>query len=201
MTDPTRLCPACVHRRARLVAPDCPVCDGHGVLHLGRAVHVAGPVEAAHAVAIVLEATARDVETVYPMDREAADWAAVSEIRAAMDDMRAAGLIRGTTTGTTAAGGNGPALAQSVTPVTILPSDWTLPEAAAYAYQVGERPGARGMPVLSADGHPSHLARVLDPADPETPTGEAVHAATAERRGAAVLAAAAQQVAATRRRV
>lgn len=34
-----------------------------------------------------------------------------------------------------------------------------------YSYLSGARPNSRGTPVLSASGHPSSLARVVDPAD------------------------------------
>lgn len=35
-----------------------------------------------------------------------------------------------------------------------------------YEYRVGDRPRARGLPVLSASGHPSAVAMICDPADP-----------------------------------
>lgn len=184
-----RLCPACVHRRARLVDPECVVCDGAGVLHLGKAEAMSGPTETSYAVAIVLEATARDVET-----RHAGDPAGIRRhtpraIRTAIATMRGRGLLAGTPHHV--ATGDGTALAQATAPVPIRPMDWTLIDAPAYAYGYGDRPLARGMPVLSADGHPSHLARITDPADPLTPTAVDATTRAGTRRTGAILAAAA----------
>ena len=35
-----------------------------------------------------------------------------------------------------------------------------------FEYQADDRPRARGLPVLSASGHPSNIAMICDPADP-----------------------------------
>ena len=91
-------------------------------------------------------------------------------------------------------------MAQAATLVPVRPIDWQLADAAAYAYAPTDRPLARGMPVLSADGHPSHLARLCDPADPETPTSADVDARDRARRGGRVLAEAARVHAAERTR-
>jgi hypothetical protein len=84
-------------------------------------------------------------------------------------------------------------LASVVSPVPVLPVDWILTEAASYQYRGGDRPNARGLPVLSDDGHPSHLARITSPAEPGASTAEAVAARAAAARHAATLAAAAPQ--------
>lgn len=186
-----RLCPACVHRRARVVDPDCLVCGGAGILALGKAEALSGPVEAAYAVAIVLEATARDVETRHAGDPRGAMREAPRAVGGALLAMRQRGLLAGTPS--QVATGDGTALAQAVSVVPIRPVDWTLIDAPAYAYGYADRPMARGMPVLSADGHPSHLARLADPADPLLPTAEDAQARTAARRTGAVLAAASTQ--------
>jgi len=194
----TRLCPACIHRRARVVDPDCLVCGGAGVLALGKAEDLAGPVEASYAVAIVLEATARDVETRHAGDPRAVQREAPRAVRGALQTMRQRGLLAGTPR--SVATGDGTALAQEVAPVPIRPMDWTLIDAQSYAYHYGDRPLSRGMPVLSADGHPSHLARLADPADPLTPTTQDAQQRASSRRTGAVLAAAATEPKTTRTR-
>lgn len=148
-------------REARLVAKDCPICQGRGTISLGHTAAVEfGPAVVALAVGAALESVARAVDT---------PGVPNSDQRAALaDTMR---LLE--TTGLTGPGSapkatrrtpDSLAAAAIGRPVEAL--DVALPEAAAYRYGPGERPGARGLPVLSADGHPSHLARICDPADP-----------------------------------
>lgn len=188
MSVTARLCPACIHRRARVVDPGCLVCGGAGVLALGKAEQLSGPVEASYAVAIVLEATARDVETRHAGDPRAVAREAPRAVGGALLAMRQRGLLAGTPH--QVATGDGTAMAQDAAPVPIRPMDWTLIDAPAYAYGYADRPMARGMPVLSADGHPSHLARLTDPADPLTPTAQDAATRAAARRTGAVIAAA-----------
>lgn len=190
-----RLCPACIHRRGRVVDPHCLVCQGEGVLMLGRAAAMSGPVETSYAVAIVLEAAARDLETrtaTDPVERHRLAPAAIGQV---LDGLRAAGVLAwdGVTDQADTPAGTATEMAQAVSGVVIRPMDWTLIDAQSYAYGYGDRPLARGLPVLSADGHPSHLARLCDPADPLTPTDQDVHARTSARRAGAILAAATQQ--------
>lgn len=54
-------------------------------------------------------------------------------------------------------------LAQQVIQEPLVPLDSVLSEAAPYEYQPHERPNARGLPVLSENGYPDHLARITDP--------------------------------------
>lgn len=193
-----RLCPACVHRRARLVDPACPVCQGAGVLQLGHAEHITTAPETAHAVAITLEAVARRVEHDYPHPGPDRDAAAHDVLAAAVAELRRVGVLASSTPPAAPAAGTAMDMAQAATLVPVRPIDWQLADAAAYAYAPTDRPLARGMPVLSADGHPSHLARLCDPADPETPTSADVDARDRARRGGRVLAEAARVNAAER---
>ena len=128
------------------------------------------------------------------------DAAARADLAAAVDALRRVGVLASTTPPATPATGTAMDMAQAATLVPVRPIDWQLADAAAYAYAPTDRPLARGMPVLSADGHPSHLARLCDPADPETPTSADVDARDRARRGGRVLAEAARVNAATRRR-
>lgn len=194
-----RLCPACVHRRARLVDPACPVCEGAGVLELGHAEHITSPHEAAHAVAIALEAVARRVETDHP-DPTARAAAAPPALAAALAALVRVGILEGNPAAIVDPHAGPVVLAQSAILEPVRPLDWTLADAAAYAYQPGDRPMSRGMPVLSADGHPSHLARITDPADPDTPTAEVVRRRDADRRAGRVLAEAAREAVSRRPR-
>ena len=195
-----RLCPACVHRRARLIDPGCPVCQGAGVLQLGHAEHITSAPETAHAVAITLEAVARRVEHDYPHPGPDRQAAARAELAAAVDTLRHVGVLASSTPPPAPVAGTAMDMAQAATLVPVRPIDWQLADAAAYAYAPTDRPLARGMPVLSADGHPSHLARLCDPADPETPTSDDVDARDRARRGGRVLAEAARVNAAERTR-
>lgn len=186
-----RLCPACIHRRGRVIAADCPVCSGQGVLVLGHAAKVSGDVEASYAVAIVLEAAARDLEKRTARDAQKREQETRQTLASVLQALRRAGVLEGSASRT--ASGTATDIAQNVSLVPIRPLDWTLIDAQSYAYGYTDRPLSRGMPVLSADGHPSHLARVCDPADPLTPTGADAQTRAQQRRSGAVLAAAAAE--------
>ena len=183
-----RICPACLTRRARLVAADCPVCEGAGVLILAPgAVADYGAETTSRAVSIALEAVARHHD-----DPKGLRGAGIVALRAAVATLRASGILKGTTfLGAVPRPSRG---AQAVTVATTLgvpinPTDWILPDAAPYRYKAGDRPGARGLPLLSDDGHPSHLARVVDPADPiDQNTTADVYRRDREHRAALVLA-------------
>lgn len=56
----TRVCPGCARRDTMIVDPQCPICDGQGVLHLAPLVHYPDDV-IAEAVEVALEAAAREV--------------------------------------------------------------------------------------------------------------------------------------------
>lgn len=188
-----RLCPACLARKARLVSPDCPVCDGAGVLRLGSAaLQLHEPDVVSRASAIVLEAVSRKAEE---LAAPGADL--VPAVRAAVGLLVESGILAGPeghpppprlSAGPTASPAS---LAAAASPVPVMPIDWILTEAPVYQYAGSDRPGARGLPVLSDDGHPSHLARITSPAEPGASTAAAVAARAATARHAATLAAAA----------
>lgn len=170
-----RLCPACLTREARLVAADCPVCDGAGVVALGvQAVQEFGAAVTALAISAALEAVARAVDA--PGVPNGDQRAAVADTM----NLLARSGISGPGPAPNASARTPGSLAAAAIGRRVEPLDVRLPEAPAYRYGAGEQPGKRGLPVLSADGHPSHLARVCDPADPlDMPTHE--HAANVRK--------------------
>lgn len=171
-----RLCPACLTREGRVVAMDCPLCNGEGTVTLGEeCVATFGPVVTAHAVSAALESVARAVDT--PGVPNGTQRAALAETMALLSRSGITGPGRPPEATRAAAD----SLAAAAIGRPVQPLDVMLPEAPAYRYGPGERPGARGLPVLSADGHPSHLARICDPADAlDTPTHQ--HAAEVRKR-------------------
>jgi len=72
--------------------------------------------------------------------------------------------------------------------------DATLALAPAYEYAEHERPNARGLPILSANGHPSATARITDPMTPGNDTAETARQRASQRRSATVLIEAAPKV-------
>ena len=60
-----------------------------------------------------------------------------------------------------------------------------------FEYEEDDRPLANGLPLLSAEGHPSHTARTVDPADVFGSTRESVRSRRRRQRNARVLARAA----------
>jgi hypothetical protein len=143
------------------------------------------------AAAIVLEAVSRRAEEVGGPGEDL-----VPAVRGAVGLLVESGLLAGPEGHLLPAvpgGGHtaSPAsLAAATSPVPVLPIDWILTEAPTYQYDAGDRPGARGLPILSDDGHPSHLARIVDPAEPGAATAEAVTVRQSTARHAATLAAA-----------
>jgi hypothetical protein len=77
---------------------------------------------------------------------------------------------------------------------TVTPRDAALTAAPAYVYAEHERPNARGLPILSAAGYPSHTARITDPMTPGNDTAEQHRQNTSQRRSATVLIEAAPKV-------
>lgn len=170
-----RCCPLCTLRSAAVIDPTCSVCDGHGYLELGRATGTYDPVTVSTAIHLVLEQTARALDLT---TRRGAD--PKPALDAALARAAKSGLIRPHTApapqeDAPAGGSNAPpaaALAQKVTGATPTPTDQAMIRAASYPYQHGDRPGSRGLPLLSSAFHPSSLARVGDPQDFETTTAK-----------------------------
>lgn len=182
---PAMLCPACATRRARLTAPHCPVCGGDGTLPLNpTALEEFGAETVAHAVTISLEATARAVDH-YSIDPDTR----VEALAGCIVELTRRGLLSRGYTPHFPHARTPQQIALEVTGEPILPADQILPTASPYRYTEDERPYARGLPLLSADGHPSHLARVVDPADPLGPgTRHEVTARLHQEREAATIA-------------
>jgi hypothetical protein len=85
---PRRTCPACARRYAQLVAPDCPVCQGLGVLNLGPAAtahHT--PAAVSRAVELYLEDTSRRTREELPLGQHR------DALELAVDDLRLAGVL------------------------------------------------------------------------------------------------------------
>lgn len=167
-----RLCPACLTRAARLVAADCPICDGAGTIPLGpKAVDAFGAESTSLAVSAALEAVGRAVDE--PGVPNSSQRAALADTMRLLEASGLAGPADVQTHLQPAPG----SLAAAAIGRPVQPLDVTLPEAPSYRYGANENPGKRGLPVLSADGHPSHIARICDPADPlDNPTHK--HAAS-----------------------
>lgn len=175
-----RLCPACTARRNTLVDPECVICEGTGVLPLGEAaLSIYSPDVVAEAVHLALEAAAREADQQLTLsdDRDA-------PMRIAVVLLHDAGIIgrqehvapptppqrpkrvrprKRDTAGQYVIEATPSELAQQAVQTELLPLDAALCGAPIYVYTEHERPNARGLPVLSANGHPSHLARIADP--------------------------------------
>lgn len=186
------LCPACRTRRHGLVDLNCPVCHGTGALELGpAALRHHEPAVIAAAVAVIIEAAAREAEQ--HLGAELRDLA----LRRAGEQCRVAGLLWPPPV-------ESPAPIPAGTDLTTLgisapaPYDSAVIESAPFDYEPTDRPNQRGAPLLSASGHASHTARIVDPADGERPTTAVVYERHAQQRKAQTLAAAARRVANTR---
>ena len=146
------VCRACAVRTSGIVDPECPVCEGMGALVLSPAIlRDQEPEIAGRAVNVALEAYAREAEETLDLGL---DPAAV--IRSAVANLRAAGLLFPPPL-------DAPEAAPK--PPTPAPQDPAVIEAPLFEYDQDDRPGARGRPLMSESGHPSHLARLCDPAD------------------------------------
>lgn len=158
------VCPACARRWAGVIADDCPVCAGLGVVNLGAAAtHKHGPAPAALAVAYYLEARARDAAgRLAYAEHPAALEAAVAELRAAGVLAAAAGKTRAV---------NPPTAQKAVAAAVQLTLEWGMKAAPTDAQRLHgkRRPRLAGcrdnkacLPAVSANGHASHLARAAD---------------------------------------
>src|SRR4051794_11754042 len=169
------LCPACVLRHAHLVSSDCTICRGNGTLVLGpAALSLYDPAVVSRAIALALQAAARTAaETLTLSDARKAP------LRTLLAALTAAGVLakpappapRPVTTLPRRRNAKGqfaiettPAeLAAASVEQMVLPIDETLAFAPRFIYREADRPNARGLPVLSANGHPGSLRRVFDP--------------------------------------
>lgn len=178
MALPRRLCPACARRYAGLVAHDCPVCAGRGVLTLGAAaLHHYDTPAVARAVDLFLEHAAQQATHHLPLsDRRSA-------LEAATDDLRVAGVLSSTADASgTPARAPGPTDTASARVTELnahrLTRDLGRPPTPRVAAALTSRPDpaltdARPRdgrpPQASAQGHRAALATIADPIDPLGP--------------------------------
>lgn len=162
-----RTCPACTLRPAAIIAPDCAVCGGHGVLELGERAtrEYDGPTVSA-AIALALENVARTIDT-RPDARNVDPRPAITKV---LTQLQRAGIltppkapapVTSEATGTKRT--NAVALVHHATGRNVDHTDQLMIRAHPYPYSFRDRPGARGLPLMSANFHPSSLARILDP--------------------------------------
>ena len=216
-----RVCPACSRRTAELVAPDCSICEGHGVIILHpAALSVYDPAVVSEAVALSLEAVARGIDSSFSLsdDRRGKLRDCVGELLAAQiiarhSDEAVPGQVatyqspapaiavrprtsrRAAVCGQIMFGETPQMVAEIVIKEPVKQYDTTVLNALPHVYSTGERPLMRGLPVLSAAGHPSHLARIEDPQDAYTATSKELQQRKTRTRQARALAAAAAIVA------
>lgn len=205
-----RTCPACQRRYAGLVDPDCPICEGVGVVALHPvALYRSDPVVVARAIELYLESTSREAARVLPPGELRRDAVAVGAAR-----LRAARVI-GEPLGVADNSDRTPepegaaerrivdweaARLAVENGATMRPSDAANLDADRVSYGPDDRPHASGLlPSVSAGGHPSALAKAADPRDALGPDTRAlVYAEHATDRSARVVASAVDQAAAAR---
>lgn len=195
----TRCCPACSKRHAQLVSSNCPVCGGYGTVTLGAAaLSLHEPATVALAVEISIEAVARQVDQSMTLSDDRS-----GPIRDAITLLTDAGVIEHAGTRRTTHKVRHLRLVTDDTVAvdaaaefvpTVRPVDAILALAPAYEYADHERPNARGLPVMSAAGHPSHTARITDPMTPGNDTAATARQRRQQARSAAILVEAAPKV-------
>ena len=195
----TRCCPSCSKRHAQLISSTCPVCKGFGTVTLGAAaLSLHEPATVATAVEIAIEAAARTIDQNLTLsdDRHA-------PLREVMTMLCDSGIVDHAGTRKTAhkvrhlrlVTDDSVAVEAAATYIpTVTPRDAVLALAPAYVYAEHERPNARGLPVMSNAGHPSHLARITDPMTPGNDTAETARQRRQQARSATILVAAAPKV-------
>lgn len=195
----TRCCPACSRKHAQLISPNCPVCDGYGTITLGAAaLSMHEPATVGIAVEIAIEAAARTIDTQLTLTDDR-----ISPLRLVMETLLDAGITDVPTAGKSRALSprrhlhavpdnaiSSRELAQEYMP-TVTDRDQVLAAADPYVYAEHERPNARGLPILSANGHPSHTARITDPMTPGNDTADTFRQRRVQHRSATILVEAA----------
>lgn len=193
----TRCCPSCSKRHAQLINPNCPVCEGYGTITLGQAaLSMHEPATVGLAVEIAIEAAARTIDTTLTLSDDR-----VAPLRAVVGTLTGAGVLDQPAVRRTThkprhlhlVADNVVEIATGYVP-TAQPIDRTLAAAAPYQYEASERPNARGLPILSANGHPSHTARLTDPMTPGNDTAATAAERRLQARSAAILVEAAPRV-------
>lgn len=201
-----RTCPACARRYAGLIDPDCPICQGTGALSLGAAALAqTTPPAAARAVELFLEASARRARATLPLA------ALRPALEAAVDEARHAGLLADRFETGPPAHARISDQAGSVDELDALRTarragaevddrDRAALHPRATAPLHLARPNPAAVPVLSANGHRSQLARTADPIHPLDSVVELDLAHRADAHAARVLALAAEDLITRRHR-
>lgn len=206
------VCPACARRNAEIITQDCAVCAGDGILHLHPAAVDLYTVEVvAEAVRIALEAAARVIDDGTLLSAPQADLLAdkvadlvtgrliyFPEVQAPAQVVTSPAPLapvvpirRGSRKYAPAP--DQPLLTEWLTPVELAadhgatPLDAALIAAAPIEYGPEDRPLMRGLPVVSANGHPSSLARICDPVDQLASTRSVVASTKTRARQATIL--------------
>lgn len=91
-------------------------------------------------------------------------------------------------------------LAEGATQTPTASYDAAVLAAPKHRYDKDDRPLMRGLPLLSADGHPSHLARIEDPQDAYASTSEDYQTRSRRTRQATIVVAAVPHAVAERNR-
>ena len=197
-------CPACTRTRYHVINEDCPICAGEGRLRLGApALAFYSPGTVARAVALALETLARSITETTTLSANRSRLLAGE-----LHKLEAAGLLHPSK--------NSPAVPPAPIPQA-LPAEQIAELATgkqltlfdirvsdtgvrSFEYHPDDRPRARGLPVLSAAGHPSAVAMICDPADPFGDTRREANETRTTERNAEVLRSAALDAARMKRR-
>jgi hypothetical protein len=181
------------------VNTNCPVCKGFGTVTLGAAaLSLHEPATVATAVEIAIEAAARTIDTTLTLSDDR-----LAPLRDVMTMLCDSGIVEHAGTRKTAhkvrhlrlVTDDTVAVEAAATFIpTVTPRDAVLALAPAYVYAEHERPNARGLPIMSAAGHPSHTARITDPMTPGNDTAETSRTRRQQARAAGILVAAAPKV-------
>lgn len=169
-----RTCPACARRYAGTVDPDCPVCEGVGVLALHPvALYRSDIPVVARAIELYLEASARDAANQLPLGepRRNALAQAVTRLRKARVIDAPLGVADAEPTTNPTRPDTRPIdveasrLAYQLGQPT-RPADQANLDADPILYGIDDRPRATGLlPQVSAAGSPSFIAKAADPTD------------------------------------
>lgn len=183
---PQRLCPLCALRAAAVISPTCPVCHGTGTIPLtARSADEYGAETVSTAVHLALEVQARELDR-NPHHRSIDPAPALTDT---LHQLTIAGLIHDPKAPSDPPRSQPTPTALAATATGRAPdrTDQLMIRAHPYPYRFNDRPGARGLPILSANFHPSSLARQGDPAPFDTTTIQAVTAREKRHRAARYL--------------
>lgn len=207
------VCPGCRHSPHGVITPACPVCEGTGTVALGpAALTIHEPAAVAAAIAYAVEAAARVIDDGTTLSDDRAGL-----LREQVALLREAGIIGHHAPAVPSRPDNVRRIRRDIpgqqtlaqTPALTIAKayqpdttelDAVLFDATPYQYTEGDRPLARGLPVLSATGHPSSTARITHPADTYTDMTTQLRDTRAVLRDGRVLAECAPEAVRLKRR-